>query len=218
MRSDQDAFSIVVLGAMSPPLHHPLWYAERNILTRLEAEQALRAPTFSCTTDAADFAFGALRVRCSRARWFVGTTRVDALDRMLEVAVATYDRLDDALVTGFGLNFDYVREVNGPDVPQVLASVALSAPLGLVPEGAVGAGIQYLRKLGNAMVTIAINPTESPRHVEVKNNYVDELAGIAVVRRVDLGALIRTALPIARREAETQLARTLRALDQAGTR
>ena len=226
MSGVDNAFSIVVLGAMTPPLHHPLWYAEAGILTQLEADHALRSPGFSCTADAADFTFGALRLRCSRARWSVSTASEAALDRMLSVAVATYDRLDDLLVTGFGLNFDYLREVNVPNVPQVLAGLAQAAPLGLVPQGAEDAAIQYRRHLGGAVVTVVISPTESPRHVEVKNTYVDELAGVALARsgagvvgkgpgRVDLGALLRTAFPIAKREAEEQLARTLHALDDA---
>ncbi len=216
MNGEQNAFSIVVLGVMSPPLHHPLWYADAGILAPPEADQALRSPSFSCTAEASGFAFGAWRVHCARARWWVSTNRVDALDRMLNIAVLTHNRLIDTPVTSFGLNFAHVREVNGPDVPQVLARAALSAPLGLEAPGAVGAAIQYRRILGGAVLTVFINPTDSPRHVEVKTTYMHDLQDFVVPGQIALGELIVRDFPIAWGEAQAQLLRTLQAFDRAG--
>jgi hypothetical protein len=213
MISEKDAFSIVVLGAMNPPIHHPQWYAEVGILTQVEADQALRSPGFTCAADATELVFGAVHLRCSRSRWSLGTTRVDMVERMLDIAVSTHDRLHDTPVTGFGLNFDCVREVSGPDALAVLVHVAQSAPLGLLPDGALGAAIRYRRRFGDGVVTVVINPVDSPRHMEVKNNYHQELVAVGQVK---LGALIRGVFPIARNEAEAQIARTLAALGQAG--
>jgi hypothetical protein len=103
MNSELDAFSIIVLGALNPPIHHPLWYADARILTPTEAEEAQRSPAFLCTRDAAAFSFGQLQVRCTRSRWSVHAARAEALDRLLNLAAHTHDRLRDTPVTGFGL-------------------------------------------------------------------------------------------------------------------
>jgi hypothetical protein len=207
MTSEPDAFSIVVLGALTPPIHHPLWYTDAGLLTPAEADEALRSPTFLCTRDAAEFSFGGLRVRCTRSRWSVHATGL--LDRLLDLAARTHARLRDTPVTGFGLNFDYVRNVGeGPDVVAILVRAAHDAPLGLPGEGALDASFTYRRKLGDAVVSVLVAPGESPRQVQVKNNFYHELEPGAVA----LDALIRQSFPDARVQAEAQLARTLRAL------
>lgn len=149
-------------------------------------------------------------MRCTRSRWSVHAASAEALDRLLNLAAHTHDRLRDTPVTGFGLNFDYLRTIDdGPDVPAVLARIALDASLGPSDEGTLGASMTYRRKLDDAVAIVTIAPGESPRQVQVKNGFLHELLAPG---EVALGELIRLSFPIARAESEAQLARTLQAL------
>src|SRR5262249_37769702 len=153
---NQDAFSIVVLGAMNPPIHHPVWYGDAGILTRAEADEALRLPGFACSGEIAEFTLPDLRMISTRSRWSVTTTRSHTLDRILNMAVLTYEELRDTPVSTLGLHFDYQRDAGIGDVREKLARIAQTIPLGLPSESAVGAALTYCWEIEDGEVSLLI--------------------------------------------------------------
>jgi hypothetical protein len=207
-------FSIVVQGSLHPPLHHPASYEQVGILTAAEAAHALRSPTSWFNSNGSDFAFGSTRIRCLRGQWAIATTRPGPVERAVTIAAATFNRHRDTPVSAFQINFDYVREVQGPDVPAILLRAALDAPVGLEERGSLGAAIEHRRALADGVtVYTLISPAENPREVEVQANYERVFAELAAH---DLARLISTDFPVAQSEAERQLTRTLGAMNRPG--
>ncbi|MEW6741708.1 MAG: hypothetical protein AB1486_03025 [Planctomycetota bacterium] len=100
-------YSIVVLGAMNPAIHHPKWYQAVGMLTDDEAGQAVRSGGLVVIPHVAQFQTAGMLIQCTTDRWQVNTAEAQHRRRMLDLAVNTFDRLAETPISAYGFNAQF---------------------------------------------------------------------------------------------------------------
>ena len=136
MTESNDLFSIVVVGAMNPSIHHPAWYRPMDILTEEESKRSEESGMIlAVTQQISQFSSGAFTVVCEPHRWQVQTRHETQLQRLREIADKTFEILYHTQVSAFGFNFTYHRKTSLSEVNTTLAMLIESLPIGLKPTG-----------------------------------------------------------------------------------
>jgi hypothetical protein len=162
MTESNDFFSIVVVGAMNPSIHHPAWYQLMHILSEDESKRTLESGTIlAVTQQISQFSSDAFTVVCEPGRWQVQTRDEAQLHRLREIAEKTFEILYHTQVSAFGFNFTYHRKTSLSEVNTTLANLIEALPLGLTLNRAErrAAKINYQTTSNGRVLTIAIEPS-----------------------------------------------------------
>lgn len=130
-KDPDDQWSVEIVGAMNPAIHHPAWYRLLNILTQDEADEALRAggtdPHTSSTQST--LATSGFEISCDAEHWTISTTSPDGIGRIRDIAVATFRALPHTPVSAYAFNATFHRNTGVPHVGRAL--VAMSGKMAL---------------------------------------------------------------------------------------
>lgn len=117
----KNLYGIVVLGAMNPRLHHPLWYQTAKLLTEVEASAALKRELV-CSTQISQFHAGSFRITCTEDRWEIVTPHTNDRERMVAMAGGVFDeKLTETPIFRFAFNNDFRPYTNAESVARVIA-------------------------------------------------------------------------------------------------
>ncbi len=219
MTEPNDFFSIVVLGAMNPAIHHPAWYRLTNILTEGESERAEAGGTVVVTQQISQFSGDSFTIVCEPARWQVQTREETQLERLKEITERTFEKLDQTPLSAFGFNFTYHRATSLPHVNTTLANLIEELPLGLTPNRAErrAAKISYSTASDGRVLTTAIEPSskgEGLVYVAINAEHRIPLPQKpGEFQHFDLTPLLREDFPRDYEDAKRNLASVLDALE-----
>lgn len=138
-----DLVSIVVLGHMTPRIHHPYWYKHTEILVEDEFEQAMRNPVV-CMEPMADLRSNSFQISCHPDRWEIRTPLADSSQRILDIAIAVFDKLSETPVSAYGFNHLYHVECAATNVARFLAEILEDSALGFESDKQASAEVKYL--------------------------------------------------------------------------
>jgi len=131
-------FSIVILGAMNPAIHHPIWYQLNKLLGDDEVKQALTAGGLVNSPDVSQFSCSDFRITCMRDRWDIFTTKSELRARMLTIAAAVFVKLPETPIGLFAFNNDFHLQTRSADVGTLLgkklSQLHLNLPAGISKE------------------------------------------------------------------------------------
>ncbi|MDX9971392.1 MAG: hypothetical protein RBU21_00235 [FCB group bacterium] len=114
-------FSLVVVGHMNPPIHHPTWYRVAGLISEADEATALALPDTICTSQTSQFNLASINIQCHLNRWQAQSNEATAEKKILDLAADLFDdRLPHTPVTAFGFNFHSDVEGTAVNVPQVL--------------------------------------------------------------------------------------------------
>jgi len=170
-----NVYTITVLGAMNPAIHHPAWYRfidaisadELELATpmqtsvpggfaiQLQSNQGFSSGQFSM------FTVGGLRVTCLPEIWSVTATEESNLDRIVDVAGKVFGALPHTPVSGYTLNFGHHRQTRLENVGTHLARLLRALPLGILrSEGAQeSATLRHIARLPLRDLIVDLQPS-----------------------------------------------------------
>jgi hypothetical protein len=124
-------FSIVVLGAMNPRIHHPLWYRQHNLISEAESVSAMEADIV-VLPHLAQFRTAGITVVCHLERWEIKTSDMAVRPRILQIANDIFDSiLPETPVSLFAFNNDFLRKTELQDVKRALGRRAERLEIGI---------------------------------------------------------------------------------------
>ena len=218
MADPADLFNIVVVGDMNPRLHSPHFYRHIDVIDEAELQAALASDQTMCMAQVAQVPFNDVRVLCLPNRWEVATPKLEATDRLLDVAERVMKALDHTPVTAFGFNFEFARPDNrsniceafaanlrllgwGFDETGISANASQVRPVKVAPQGSAGKS------------TVAIGAMHSTVDwLIVKNNFNYDIKMEAGFH-FDLSNMMRSRFAADRDTARIQLERSLKLLE-----
>jgi len=213
----QDIFSVAVLGAMNPAIHHPLWYRQvLNAIDEVEFDAAMQGEVI-VTPPLAQFRTPTLLIQCAGNRWDVQAASIDLFPQMLHLAGTTFNALEHTPVAAFGFNFDVQRTTAQTDVGACIARTLERAPLGLEDAAGLGASFTHFERVGVALSRVIVEPVPNePAAVTVRINVHHDLKAMGVSGVFDLGVMLDARLPAARDWANARTERIVQALNTQG--
>lgn len=201
-------FSIVVLGNMNPAIHQPYWYKDVGILTEEETKSAIELPVF-CLPHFAHFKLPPIEITCQVVNWQITVSSDAAIDRAVNIASRTFDRLYDTPVSAFGLNFMFQVDVGIENIASYLASSLASTRLGLPPNGK-SAQLTYSIAGENVRYNLNMAPSDiNPNMLQVSINAHHDIISTTSFKMEPLfTAAIEIDLPFAKKCLDDIIAAT----------
>jgi hypothetical protein len=152
-------YSIVVLGAMNPRLHYPLWYSLIGALTEDEANSGRESKDFSVTPYGTQFAFADYRIICLMDRWEISTALVEHRERILKIACTVFEKLNETPISAFGFNTFADLGTSAAKVNDVLALLASRTGLGFSNDGERSCQYFFINTKSFQTTNITIRPS-----------------------------------------------------------
>lgn len=203
---DSDSYSIVIVGAMNPAIHHPAWYHQIQLLGESESQNPSEVIV---TPVLAQFAVTDLAISCTTDRWIIKTERSESVEKLLSFTCTVFDVLNQTPISAFGFNFDYHRHTSLATVGVFLAERVATANLGL-KDDAESADIRVRHKQGGRRITVTVQPSKSgPQFIFIGTNYHYEIADLNLPSHFDLSPPLREHYSADRSESKTELSRIL---------
>lgn len=111
MASEESDYSIVVVGAMNPRIHHPTWYRNSDLISADAEEVAVKNKDLLCTKAASQFETARFRLACFEERWHIQTKDRELLEELVQLTGNVFDKkLGETPIRAFGLNFNHHRK------------------------------------------------------------------------------------------------------------
>lgn len=152
-------YSIVVIGAMNPRIHHPLWYRLIGAISEQEAEAAADAGGI-CATPFSNFETAGMSVLCQQDRWQIVTTRADVRSRLLDVTKLVFRKLNETPVQLYGINNNFDLETTIPKVATCLTDLLIAMDVGFETEGKQRCELRFARSADDHLERTEIKPSE----------------------------------------------------------
>jgi hypothetical protein len=162
VQSDQ-LISIVVVGAMNPRIHHPIWYRQIEAISDAELTESLAQPAAATLLIApmmSRFETGGIKVQCFEDRWEIQVLASSGMQRIFDMTGKVFTKLFETPVNRFGFNFHFHRETAVASVKERLADLATGLRLGFSEGGARASSIQFgnFYDLYSVNVAVAASP------------------------------------------------------------
>jgi hypothetical protein len=165
-------YSIALLGAMNPAIHHPKWYEYIGVMDKAEVTAAVADPGLMVTPVFTVMRFPGFAIICQQNRWEVQAMSRDLSERLFAIAAGVFEALEHTPVTTFGFNTNQHRRTSSADVPRKLADAVMSADLGFDLAERVSAEIVVRSGTPERHSLVRIQPsTQGPDHVFVGVNF-----------------------------------------------
>jgi hypothetical protein len=131
-----ELYSIVIVGQMNPPIHHPAWYRLVGLIDDAELKESIPEPTqekpVAPMSIVPSVRLKAFEVTCFQNRWDIKTTSRDNLERIRSITEKLFDViLPHTPVGAFGINFEYGIDTGGRSPGGIIASFLSRPPLDL---------------------------------------------------------------------------------------
>lgn len=153
---------------MNPAIHHPAWHHAVSTITQSEFEESLSKPVV-VLPNLAQFESNSFSVLCLPDRWQVSCEAVDAT-RIIEIAKATFDKLEHTPVGAYGVNHDFHVETT-KQIPSALAAIVRKTGLPFPPNEVGTAAITYTAEVsGCTFKTVMSTSPRGPRFLHIQNN------------------------------------------------
>ena len=212
-----DSYSIVIVGAMNPRIHHPLFYKTIGIAREEEAQAALDSPGLVCLPQLAQLTLGPITIVCLPDRWQATTNESGQSGRLLDIAVRVSTVLEYTPTSAFAFNFDLMKELP-LTVSLTLGGLLRSLDIGLPDDPEALAGLTFVRSAEEADVsvktsTVIDSPVDVPNALFVKTNVVYQ---IKLAGQFDLGAMMKGRFEKDQIAAKAQFDVTAAALERKG--
>lgn len=209
-------YSVVLLGTMNPAIHHPSWYRLTGLCDANAMKLAEEDEQIALTRDFARFRTPDFEIACLRDTWTITSRQEDALSRIIEIALGTFDgKLPETPITAFGFNFKYQAKVQIPDVKGYLSECLGRIPIGLKGLGVTSAAFTSKKETDDRVLNIRIEPSINfPDAVFVALNFHHQLAVPEEPRHFKLEPLVVPQFDRACAEAQSLLDRITGALGQ----
>lgn len=167
-------FSIVVVGAMNPSIHHPFWYEILHALSQAEARDAVGGSNLLVSPMVAQFSWSGWTMVCLPERWEMRTQDPEKFGRVLDLAVLVFERLNDTPVKSFGINVDRV-ETKSESATRALACALHDANLGVSADASDGSfststTVEKTCTLLRRTVTVSVS-AKAPSVLRISNNF-----------------------------------------------
>lgn len=155
----QRNYSIVVVGAMNPAIHHPTWYEAVGLLNSEEAKQATSSGETVTVPHLSQYQIDKFQIQCTLDKWHIITKNVEEIERIVEIASGTFERLNETPVSSYGLNSRFIIGYNFANAINSLGNLFSKKPFNftsdtLSPE---------FDTLSLSYVLPSINVSEQPR-------------------------------------------------------
>jgi hypothetical protein len=163
--------SIVLVGAMNPRIHHPLWYKYQGLITEEEFEQAMRS-FMTVSPQMAQFGFSGIHISCVADRWDIKANDITKRQRMLDLTIEVFDkRLPQTPIGIFAFNNDFVRTTNISDVSASLGKGISERCFGLSESNVKSAYAMFtMEPSGAGPVNVKVEHGPNPQDVIVRVN------------------------------------------------
>jgi hypothetical protein len=200
-KTETEVASIVVVGAMNPPLHHPLWYRQENLISEAELAAALADPNSIASPPISNFETGSISVTCQLERWEVRCRQSNNLPRILETACRVFALLPHTPVKAFGFNFVFEHRTAHGNVDSRLAGLLASLPV--VIERGTSAALVWRHDKADQQISSTLSASRTDAAVVVlANNYNYPITQVGYF---DLEPLLRSNFETDRLNAESRL-------------
>jgi len=208
-------YSVVILGAMNPQLHHPSFYRHVDIIDDEEEARAVASVDLVCSRQVAQLNVKGARIICMPDRYQVASPSAELASEVMDIAASAMDALPHTPTSTFGFNFDRVRTTGLTNVGARFSELASALPLGQPREASAMASFKYVTvselQEATQRLTLILEPVaDDPHAVHVKCNFNYEVKPVKGL--YDLGALIRRLFPTDMVRSEQTVERTLRAM------
>ena len=128
-------YSVVIVGAMNPAIHHPQWYSAVEMLSADEAREALRGGAVVLMPQLAQFQAAGLQIQCTPANWQINTADEKQRDRILDIAAKTFVRLGETPIGSYGINARFDVNTGSEQAVNTMGSRLCKQPVDLSFEG-----------------------------------------------------------------------------------
>lgn len=179
MTAEKSLYTIVVIGAMNPRIHHPAWYRLVGLSSEEEEKNAENAQLI-CSTQVSQFRIGEVVVSCQQDRWEIRTENPQLTNRLQDITAKVFDELlQQTPVSQFGFNFNHQKHTKCPNVARLLSEIIIKMPFGLRNGNSVGIEMRIHRQLdidverfkGVRNQVVLNSLPDAPTDVFVANNY-----------------------------------------------
>lgn len=193
VQGTSEFYSIVIVGAMNPRIHHPWWYKHIGILDDESEKSALESKELIVTPPVAQFPANNWTMVCQQERWEIRALSADTLDLILDAAMRVFRALEHTPINAFGFNFNFHRETRLSDVGQCLAERIVHLNIGLVPEGTPSATLSLRNSSSSGTWNTNLSGSaHGPNAVYVGNNIHYKISDIQPEdTSFDLGAMLK---------------------------
>ena len=130
-------YSIVVVGAMNPAIHHPHRYGPLTLLSADEVQHALRGGALVVVPQVAQFHAARLQIQCTPANWQINTSDQQQRGRIVDIAAMTFQRLGETPISAYGLNARFEVTTGSQHAIQVLGAQFSNGPVDLSFQGSL---------------------------------------------------------------------------------
>lgn len=130
----QRNYSIVVVGAMNPAIHHPSWYEAVGLLNSGEVKQATSSGETVTVPHLSKYQIDKFQIQCTLDSWQIITKNVKELGRIKEIASGTFKRLNETPVSSYGLNSRFVIGYNFANAINALGNLFSKQPFNFASD------------------------------------------------------------------------------------
>jgi hypothetical protein len=216
-------FSLVVVGAMNPALHHPQWYESIGCISAAEVDEAL-ARQFLFINQVTQFDSGAFEVFCDPNRWQITTRTREAETRIVEIMLTVFDkRLTETPVTALGISRALHASTSTADVAKSVSSLLTRLPSGFHGEPSSTGKITFVEAqpssehVERARLRWEIEPSASAKDsIYLGANLELVLGSTPVPSRFELNTIVTPRLPGLTESVAARIKSVVAAIDAEG--
>lgn len=107
-----DSASLVIVGAMNPPIHHPSWYKNAGLIS--PDVEAIAIQQAVVTPQIAQFKTSDFKLTCVPDRWIIEATNLESIEWVVLLGIRAFDdKLHETPINALGLNLAFHRKVGG---------------------------------------------------------------------------------------------------------
>lgn len=153
-----DLYSIVVIGAMNPRIHHPAWYRTIGAINDSEFHATVISQSIALSAMFSTFKIGEtdIVILCQADRWEIKSPSPEQWDRMAGIAKLVFGKLNDTPVAFFGLTTQRHLPTASESVIKSLGAKLERIKLGLPTVGAEATNIQITSAEGDYLITVSV--------------------------------------------------------------
>lgn len=212
--TDKDLFTVVLVGAMNPALHHPAWYRSFGTLSDNEQQQAI-SRDFVFLPQLAQFRTETLHFYCDMQKWQLGTNIKSSIERVVTLTEDCFDKkLTETPLGSYGLNFNFYKKTECSNVGETLSKMLMKLPFGFMATGETTGNVSFTQSVTGGQFRCSIAPSRRDfRFVQIDFNVHYGIPHTADVQPVIIGKLIKEALVEVENMVEEQMQKVLDALN-----
>lgn len=216
MTLEASEYSLIVVGAMNPQIHHPTWYRTANLIGADAEEVALKNRDLVCTPQLSAFQTSVFRVTCLQERWEMVTNEREHLGKLVEMAGGVFDaKLNETPINAFDLNFRYHRKTEIANVASEFTDLFTALPFDIDELGVERVSFSTEGQSGDRKTKTTIEPSvKSDDMIYLAFNFHYETRGkVEGAGHFALGPMVKEARESDEHVADELCARIINALN-----